>query len=317
MYSPATRVLTLLELLQAHGTLSGREIAQRLEVDVRSVRRYVMMLRDLGIPVESEKGRYGAYSLRPGFRLPPLMFNEPEILAIILGLLVARRLGLAQAVGVESAAAKIERVLPDELRERSRALQGVLTLNLSGYASTSTDTLAIFSLAAYQHHALEMTYAAPQRPPTGRVIDPYGLVYHSGYWYTVAYCHLREDLRIFRLDRVTAASLTEASFEPPADFDALEYLLHEIAMLPGVWTLDVRIYAPIEVVRSHIPGDMAALEVLPDCVRMHGYSENLDWLARFLVRSALPIRIIEPPELREAFRNLASQLLQMAGESVP
>src|SRR5919198_860851 len=111
MYFPTTRVLTVLELLQSHAQLSGPELAERLEVNTRTVRRYITMLQDLGIPVEAERGRHGSYRLRPGFKLPPLVFTDEEALAITLGLYSARRLGLmATASTVESALAKLERV---------------------------------------------------------------------------------------------------------------------------------------------------------------------------------------------------------------
>ena len=123
MYSPTTRVLTVLELLQAHGRLSGPDLAQRLEVDGRTLRRYIRKLEDLGIPVLAERGRYGCYSLMPGFKLPPMVFTDDEALAISLGLVAARGLGLAAAVAaVESAQAKLERVMPAPLKQRVRAL---------------------------------------------------------------------------------------------------------------------------------------------------------------------------------------------------
>src|SRR6202162_6403371 len=108
MYFPATRVLTVLELLQSRQRISGPELATRLEVDIRTVRRYITMLQDLGIPIEAERGRHGSYRLRPGFKLPPLMFTEDEALALTLGLLAAQRLGLtAAAPAVQGALAKI------------------------------------------------------------------------------------------------------------------------------------------------------------------------------------------------------------------
>ena len=117
MYSPTTRVLTVLELLQAHGRLSGAELARRLEVDGRTLRRYIAKLEDLGIPVVAERGRYGCYSLVAGFKLPPMMFTDDEALALALGLLAARGLGLAEAApAVQSAQAKLERVMPAPLR---------------------------------------------------------------------------------------------------------------------------------------------------------------------------------------------------------
>src|SRR3712207_8506857 len=114
----------MLELLQARGRVGGSELARRLEVGERTVRRYAEMLREMGVPVEAERGRYGAYALRPGFKLPPLMFTDEEALALALGLLSARRLGLSGAApGVEGAQAKVERVMPEGLRERVRLFE--------------------------------------------------------------------------------------------------------------------------------------------------------------------------------------------------
>src|SRR5229473_7113270 len=164
MYFPTTRVLTVLELLQSHQQLSGPEIAERLEVNTRTVRRYVTMLQDLGIPVEAERGRHGAYRLRPGFKLPPLMFTEEEALALTLGLLAARKLGLAVAApAVEGALAKIERVLPQALCQ-----------------------------AVQEGRQVELGYQAWQAEITQRIVELYGLVCRSGFWYAVGYCHLRE-----------------------------------------------------------------------------------------------------------------------------
>ena len=131
MYSPTTRLLTLFELLQSHAEIPGSDLAKTLEVDVRSVRRYVTILQDLGIPIEAERGRYGSYGLRPGFKLPPLMFAEDEAVAVALGLLAARRMKLAVAApAVEGAIAKVERVLPAKLREQVQAVQNTLVFNV-------------------------------------------------------------------------------------------------------------------------------------------------------------------------------------------
>src|SRR6266702_7910332 len=143
MYHPTTRVLTVLELLQSHRQISGPKLAERLEVDIRSVRRYITMLQDLGIPIETERGRYGTYRLRPGFKLPPLMFTEDEALALTLGLLAVRRLGLAAvAPAVEGALAKVERVMPATLRARIQAVQETLIFDVPPpYATPASATL--------------------------------------------------------------------------------------------------------------------------------------------------------------------------------
>jgi predicted DNA-binding transcriptional regulator YafY len=315
MYSPTTRLLTLLELLQSRGSVSGPDIAARLEVEVRSVRRYITMLRDMGIPVDSELGRYGSYSLRPGFRLPPLMFTDPEIQAIILGLLAVRQLGLAATPGVESAAAKIERVLPDELRVRMRAIQGVLTINMPTHEVIPGDVLSRFSIAAHQHWRLWIEYqGSRQEGTTQREIDVYGLVFHAGYWYSVSYCHLRQDLRSFRLDRVQSVRVLNTPFEPPSDFDALDYLLDSIARISGVWRIKILLKTSMEKARNYIPGDMAILEEVEGGVLMSLYSDGLDWLARFLMRVDIRFKVYEPRELRDRLRQLAQEIIQMVEE---
>ena len=136
MYNPTTRLLTILELLQLHGSMSGVDLAARLEVDVRTVRRYITMLQDMAIPVESERGRHGNYYLRPGYKLPPLMFGEDEALAITLGLLMTRRIGIGDATGAEGALAKVLRVLPETINTTAEALANVLVFDLPAARTT-------------------------------------------------------------------------------------------------------------------------------------------------------------------------------------
>src|SRR5260370_25813895 len=123
MYHPTSRVLTVLELLQARPSITGPELAERLEMDVRTVRRYITHLQDVGIPVEANIGRHGGYRLRPGFKLPPLIFTEEEATAIMLGLLASTWLEIGQSpVALEGALAKVSRVLPLRARERLHAV---------------------------------------------------------------------------------------------------------------------------------------------------------------------------------------------------
>ncbi len=195
MYHPTTRVLTVLELLQAHRQMSGPRLAERLEVDVRSVRRYITMLQDLGIPIEAERGRYGNYRLMRGFKLPPLMLTEDEALALTLGLLAAKRLGLTMAApAVEGALAKIDRVLPEALRDRVQAVQETLVLDsisTERYHSSPESTVVLtLSIATQQEKRIWMRYQSGQAEETERAVDSYGLIFHAGLWYTVGYCHL-------------------------------------------------------------------------------------------------------------------------------
>lgn len=314
MYSPTTRLLTILELLQSYGSISGIELASKLEVDDRSVRRYVTALRDMGIPVESEKGRYGSYSLRPGYRMPPLMFNDAETLAISLGLMAVRKLGLASTPGVESALAKIQRVLPDELRDRVRAVQEALTLDMPTYEAVRPETIALLSLAAYQHWRAWIVYqGGGTSPRTERKIDVYGLVYHAGGWYAVCYCHLRQDRRTFRLDRIEEVQLLDEDFDPPdEDFDPLDFAMHSFAQIPAMWTVDILLYTDMATARDRIPRQMAILTQAEDGVLMRCYTNSLDWLARYLAGLWIDFSVIQPKEMRTALRRVARKLNETA-----
>jgi predicted DNA-binding transcriptional regulator YafY len=311
MSHPTTRVLTVLELLQSRSRMSGAELADRLDVDPRTVRRYVSTLQDLGVPVESEAGRYGGYRLTPGYKLPPLMFNEEEALALILGLLAARRAGLLdQAPAVEGALAKIDRVLPDRLRGRVQALQGALAFTpLRGMgAASNPGALLTISEAAQENRRVWLRYRASEDDVTERTIDPYGVVHHRGRWYVVGYCHLREDIRMFRLDRVAALEPREEDFAKPLDFNCVSYVLESLATVQWGWPIEVLLELPIEDARRRIAADMGTVEQRADGVLFRTRADELEFMARYLVQLDCGFRVLHPPELREAVRTLARRL---------
>ena len=315
MYHPTTRVLAVLELLQSRGRLRGAELAERLEVDGRPVRRYITMLQDLGVPIEAERGRHGAYRLRPGFKLPPLMFSDEEALAIVLGLLAARRLGLAVAgPAVEGALAKVERALPPELRGRVQAVQDTLTLDLPpAEAPPAGDTVVTFGAGAQQGRRVWLRYRSwSGGADTERVIDPYGLVYRTGRWYAVGFCHLRGDLRVFRLDRVLGAELRDEGFARPPDFDSLAYVLHALATTPGAWVVEVLLETTLAEARRWVSPALATLEEAPGGVVLCCHVGDLDWIARFLAGLPWPLVVRRPTELRETLRGLAARVAALA-----
>lgn len=226
--------------MQSRKQMSGAEIAQRLEVDRRTVRRYITTLQDMGIPIEAERGPYGAYELRRGYKLPPLMFTDTEAVALILGLIAIREFNFPVDVAtVEGALAKTERVLPEELLHQVRGLQDAIAVNASASPFSSppplrhNDFLATLSSAVHRHQRVHLRYHSWNGEDTERDFDPYGIVFNVGYWYTAGYCHARHDLRTFRLDRITALELHDQTFERPADFDLLGYVLNSIASWPG------------------------------------------------------------------------------------
>ncbi len=314
MSHPTTRVLTVLELLQSRPRLSGTELADRLDVDPRTVRRYVSALQELGVPVESEPGRYGGYRIRPGYKLPPLMFNEEEALALILGLLASRRAGLLDvATAVEGALAKIDGVLPDRLRGRVEAVRGALAFTpLGGYAAASDPAVLVeISEAAQDTRRVWLRYRAADEV-TERVIDPYGVVVHRGRWYVVGWCHLRTDVRMFRLDRIQALERRDTTFSRPLDFDCVEYVLESLATLQWGWPVEVELELSLEEARLRIAPDMGTLEQTWEGVLLRTQVEGLEFMARVLVQLECPFRIRHPPELRDAVRQLARQLTRYA-----
>lgn len=314
MYHPTTRVLTILELLQAHPQMSGQEIAERLEVSPRTVRRYVSMLQDLGIPVEAERGRHGAYRLLPGFKLPPLMFTEDEALALTLSLRVARRLSLpVESAAAEGALAKVERVMPPGLRARVQAVQSALVVNAaSPYAAPAGAVVTTFGTAAQSRRRIHIQYQAWDKTVTERDVDPYGVVYYSGRWFGVGYCHLRGDIRTFRLDRVTDAELCSETFIAPENFDSLTQVVQSLASAPGEWAVEVLLKLSLEEAQRRIPPEMATLEPTPDGVLFRCNVQELNWLAWWLVGLECPLVVRRPVELRQALQRLSGRASQLA-----
>jgi len=319
MYFPATRVLTILEMLQTRQRLSGPELAARLEVNTRTVRRYITMLQDLGFPIEAERGRHGFYRLRPGFKLPPLMFTEEEALGLTLGLLAVRRLGLTVAPpAVEGALAKIERVLPQSLQERVRAVQETLSLTFPPTSTTpKSETLLTLCLAAQQERRVHLRYQNWQGEESEREVDIYGLVYRAGYWYSAGYCHLRCDLRVFRLDRIGMVEMRGETFTRPNDFDCVDYVMRSLSTTPTTWPVEILLETTLAKAREVILPAVATLEETERGVMMRCSVGHLSWLAEgLLARLEWPFIVLHPPELRTELQKLAARLERMAARTL-
>lgn len=313
MNRPTTRILALLELLQTHGRMSGPELARRLEVGPRTLRRYITTLEDIGIPITTERGRHGGYMLVSGFKLPPLMFTESEAVAVSLGLQAARSLGFSEAApAVASALAKLERVMPADLKRRVRAIGETTTLDLrSGGNAGSSAALAALATAAQEQQRVQLAYQALNGATTRREIDPYGLVYWRGRWYVVGFCHLRQDLRSFRLDRVTEVRLSAARFTRPQGFDAAAYLKASIATIPRALAVEVLLKADLSTVLAMLPESAGVFEPTADGVLLRTYSDSLEWIARRLAALPCAFEVRAPDALRAAVRDHALRLLAM------
>jgi predicted DNA-binding transcriptional regulator YafY len=324
-------VLTLLELLQSGGTRTTSELAGRLGVDERTVRRYVDHLIDLEVPVESVRGRYGGYRLAPGYRLPPLMLSEEEALAVLLGLVAGQRAGLMTATGTagETAAVKIRRVLPGRLARRLQAVLESLAFTVAPgeFPAPETEVLLAIADAVRHHRPVSIRYAAADGRRSERTLHPYGLVAHAGRWYvTGADPGIGKD-RTFRLDRIAEARALPGSFEPPVGLDPAQRVLSGFAMAPYRHQVTLRIQGTVEQIRARLPASVATVTEPsprggpePETGRwltVELRAERLDWLPPVLASLDLPFIIERPDELRDLVIALAGRLAASARRVTP
>jgi predicted DNA-binding transcriptional regulator YafY len=307
---PTTRVLAMLELLQARRQLSASELAAGLGVDQRTVRRYALRLADLGIPVTAERGRYGGYRLLPGYRLPPLMLTDDEAAAVVIGLMAAERLGQPVA-GITTALAKIQRVLPAALSERVGALRQTLGFTQhQRKPAVAADTGVVLTLAtaASQHQRVRLRYRSHADQDSERDLDPYGLVLHSGRWYVTGRDGQSGELRTFRVDRISEALLSGVSFDPPADFDPVQQVTRSLAAVPYAHEIEVVLATTLENARRRIPPTVATLAETDGGVLLTGRAEHLPGLAAMLAGLGWPFTVRRPAALATEVRALSDRL---------
>ncbi|GGS76533.1 transcriptional regulator [Planobispora rosea] len=305
------RVLALLELLQASPGLTGPELAERLEVDERTVRRYAVKLNELGVPVEAERGRYGGYRLLPGYKLPPLMFTDDEATAVLLGLLAGQRTGLAVGeTATGSALAKIQRVLPQALRERVEAVTRTLEHTRAPAAASTPRAGPLLALAdaVRRRRTVRLAYRSWRGEPSERDLDPYGIVFHSGRWYVTGLDHRSGEVRTFRVDRVAEAARTGRAFTPPEGFDAAEHVARSLSAVPYRHEVRVLLETTLERARRRIPAETATLAEDPGGVLLTARAERLDGMAQMLAGLGWPFTVLEPDGLRAEVRALAARL---------
>ncbi|MFG2395937.1 helix-turn-helix transcriptional regulator [Streptomyces lydicus] len=326
MTRPTGRVLTLLELLQSGGTRTVAELADRLGVDGRTVRRYVDQLIDLDVPVESVRGRYGGYRLAPGYRLPPLMLSDDEALAVLLGLAAGRRAGLttSERTASETASAKIRRVLPQHLARRLDMLLDSLafTDRPGEFAAPDAGVLLTLADAVRHRRPVSLKYVDGGGGRSERTLHAYGIVAHAGRWYvTGTDAGIGED-RTFRLDRIADARTLPGSFEGPGSPDPAQRVLSGFATAAYRHEVTVRIHGTVEQIRARLPASVASLaEDEPTAGedrsaerwrRVELRAERLDWLPAALAAIDRPFVIERPDELRDLVVAFADRLATSA-----
>lgn len=318
MSRPTSRVLALLEILQAGGTRRAGELAERLGVDERTVRRYVEHLVELDVPVRSVRGRLGGYQLAPGYRMPPLMLTGDEAIAVLLGLVVGRRAGLApESSASESALAKLRRVLPLTLRDRLEALLATASFTAASRPSTPTDTAVLLALAESAHlrRPVEITYTDRRNRTGVRVVHPHGIVAHAGRWYLAATDPETKQQRIFRLNRITVTDPRPGSFDPPPG-DPAGQVLDSLARTPWAHPVSLRVRGRADEINRRLPLGLAVVEPIDGSwFRVRLNAERLDWVPALIAGLDLPFVIEGPAELRDRMSDFAHRLATWASAS--
>ncbi|MET7408727.1 helix-turn-helix transcriptional regulator [Streptomyces parvulus] len=309
------RLLTLLSLLQTPREWPGGELADRLGVSRRTVRRDIDRLRELGYPVQATMGADGGYRLVAGKAMPPLVLDDEEAVAIAVGL----RAGAGHAVeGLDEASvralAKLEQVLPSRLRHRVTTLQAATTPMTTGDGpSIATGTLTVMASTVAGHERLRFAYRAGDGTESRRVTEPYRLVSTGRRWYLIAYDLDREDWRTFRVDRVSEPFATGARFTPrelPTG-DAAEYLRRSMQRRNDSYDVDVLFLDAPEVVAARLPqwiGTPEAAEGGASCVLRATVSDAPEWMAVRLAMTGLEFRVRQPAELVDRVRELGARL---------
>ncbi|MGA6170946.1 helix-turn-helix transcriptional regulator [Streptomyces sp. NPDC012600] len=327
MTDTPARLLKLLSLLQTPREWPGGELAERLDVSPRTIRRDIDRLRELGYPVEASRGSVGGYRLVAGAAMPPLVLDDEEAVAIAVGL----RAGAGHAIeGVEEAAvralAKLEQVLPSRLRHRVSALQNAtVALTRGDGATIDPETLTTLASAATGRERLRFSYRSGDGTETKRQVEPYRLVSTGQRWYLMAYDLLREDWRTFRVDRVTEPFATGARFAPrplPAEEDgsgepgdAARYFGRSMAGRQPELRLDVRFGAPAGFVAARLPPTLGVPEPDgEDACRLRSSSlDSLEWVALRLALVGCEFTVQGPPQLVAYVESLGARLTRAAG----
>ncbi|TYK49204.1 helix-turn-helix transcriptional regulator [Actinomadura decatromicini] len=313
MSRPAARVLALLEILQDRDLVPADELARRLDVDARAVRRYVTALREMDVPVESVRGRYGGYRLARGVRLPPLMLADDEAVAVAVALATGRqREEAGEPDPADRALVKLNRVLPASLRRRVTALTAA-TSATAGPPSPEPHLVLTLAAAVHARRTVRIEHTRGARE-----VDPYGLVVHARRWYLVGHDHLRAAVRMYRLDRIGGAAELPGRFTPPEDFDPVAHVLRALTLDAWTHRTEVWLDTDLPTARDHLPATFGDLRACPGGgVLLVSGAENLPGMARVLSGLPWPFTVRSPPELVTALADHVTALTQAVACSRP
>ena len=314
MGNVATRLLSLILLLQSRPSWKALELAGELNVSERTVHRYMAMLEEMGIPLYSERGPYGGFSLVRGYKLPPLLFTAEEATVLYMGAnLVGELWGQTYDDAVTAATAKLDNVLPDDLRQEvARARQSLVVGGLTRMDYRPWEpTIHTLRQCIGERRCVRLLYRGfARQKDTDRVAEPYALTLQWGLWYLVGFCHLRQDLRSFRVDRIRQVAPMEDRFTMPRDFSVREYLARSMSFEPA-YTPVVHLEASVAPeVRERHGHWMEIADHADGSITVHFPVAGLDWATGWVLRHGPAAKVLEPPELAARVRTAAEGVLR-------
>jgi predicted DNA-binding transcriptional regulator YafY len=312
MTETSSRLLELLSLLQARRDWPGPELADRLAVSGRTLRRDVERLRRLGYPVESLTGPAGGYTLRAGTAMPPLLLDDEEAVAIAVGLRTAAR---ASVTGIEETAlralVKLEQVLPAHLRRRVGALGSATIAPPADGPTVDPQHLTAIAAACRDSESLRFAYRSRDGTDSRREVEPHAIVNLGRRWYLVAWDRAREDWRTFRVDRLQRPATTGVGFTPrkPPTKDAAAYVKRSITAAPTRFEARLTLHASADEIAGKVPTYWGTVKPIDAhrCEYRTG-DDDLRWLAARVAMLGVDFDVHEPPELVEHLRVLAIRL---------
>ncbi len=313
MAQPATRLISLIMLLQRRPNQKAAELARELGISVRSLHRYMEGLDEMGIPVYTERGPYGGFSLVRGYKLPPLVFSAEESVVVSLGVSLVEEMwaGLYHQAAA-SALAKLDMLLPEAQRQEvAWARRSLLAMGLQrGFTKRLTPLLETCRKAIHENRKVEMTYQSSNRPTaTSRVVNPYALMYRWGWWYLIGYCHQRRQIRLFRLDRIQDLQALDSCFQPRNDMDIRAYIEQELNTQSHL-TVHLRFPPEMASAARANPFNWQGLEEQPDgSVIVTMNAPDLTWAASMALAFGPGVTVLDPEAVRQEVRKWAQATL--------
>ncbi len=313
--NPTARALVTLELIQGSPGITADRLAEKLGVSDRAARRYVGILREAGIPVESVRGPYGGYRLGRGLRLPPLTFSATEALGLVMAVLDGHHDAGDPTDPVGSALGKIVRALPEAVAAQAEAVRRTAAPAPDrGAARPDPATTTALVTACAEHRCVRVGYRSESGREWTADVDPWAVVVRHGRWYLVCRVHHADAVRTYRVDRVTAVETLTATFAAPSDLDPVAVLEENLAV-GWEYAVEVLVDAPLDAVARRVPRTLGRLEAVDaTTTRIVASTSNPVWYASQLAEFPVPLRVVGGPELRAAVRDVGRRLLDAASD---